>query len=565
VSAGVYSLGTGGTSSGSGANFIVGEQVIVDVLGQVYDPVQPDPNSSGLGTWSYDYSSTVTTGLASGNMRFNNADPSLATECYIWESCREGMTHNFADYKGSKLSVHLQISENKAIQFTVGFVTALTNKYTLQMLEVDGAGSWPSTGLVLAEVNPIPSSTSYGTKATNGGFVDHSDCTMVWTEGTRTLNLNGTYDIVSGGATFTKTNDSIVIPDTEGPKWAYYDNTGTLTLASTFSDVIGTSIDMRSVCLVAGIYWNATDNQAEPQVVEMMHSPGKDPSWWRTELRTSGSKYLRGGTFTSFVIGDGSLATHAQFSVSGSAQMYMAEKYNDIDSRAVGDNIAKLWRSGTSSGGFWRSDGNVDSYVVETTGGGRAAYNQYVSGGWSLTECTDGYHVWSHICALPGLSPETAKYVVVVGRGEYLTKKEAENAVVAEVSGIRTETANGFLHTNLCPIASILCQTKIAYTNTPNTRIVRTTDDLNFIDWRATQFPPNSETASFQGAYPYSTIAYSLNNRYSPHQAAVAPVAGDDAEDNFIIGDIWINTALDDAYICTDNTVGAAVWKIIAT
>jgi plastocyanin len=49
------------------------------------------------------------------------------------------------------------------------------------------------------------------------------------------------------------------------------------------------------------------------------------------------------------------------------------------------------------------------------------------------------------------------------------------------------------------------------------------------------------------------------------HIAAVAPVVGDDSDDGFTIGSIWIDTVLDDAYICTDASVGSAVWKIIAT
>jgi hypothetical protein len=43
--------------------------------------------------------------------------------------------------------------------------------------------------------------------------------------------------------------------------------------------------------------------------------------------------------------------------------------------------------------------------------------------------------------------------------------------------------------------------------------------------------------------------------------AAVAPTINDDSGDGYAIGSRWIDTALDDEYVCLDSTVGAAVWK----
>ncbi|NIT75522.1 MAG: hypothetical protein GWO44_01105, partial [Thermoplasmata archaeon] len=378
AAAGVYSWGAGGTSSGSGADFVVGETVALDILGQIPTvPLATQPGF-GIGTLAYDASATVSAGLASGNVRFNNADVLLATEMFVWEQMREGPTFNWTDFIGQRVVLTCEDAGiMKTIQFVVGYVVPDTNKYTVQMLAVQGGGGWPTVGLNLVGFDFVTEGRGRGTPATGGGFVDHTDCTLSFDAGTRTLSLTGTYDIYSSGAKYTKTNDSIVIADTEGPKWVYYNESGVLTVSAGFADTVGGTPDMREMCLVAGIYWNATDNQVEPQVVEMMHNPAKDPDWFRHCLRVDGTKYLRGGTLTSFVAdGDGSLATHAQFSVSGSAQMYLAEKYIDIDSRAVGDNIPKLWRNGSDSGGFWRSSTALDSYVVETTGSGRAGYNQ---------------------------------------------------------------------------------------------------------------------------------------------------------------------------------------------
>jgi hypothetical protein len=48
-----------------------------------------------------------------------------------------------------------------------------------------------------------------------------------------------------------------------------------------------------------------------------------------------------------------------------------------------------------------------------------------------------------------------------------------------------------------------------------------------------------------------------LNN----YAGTVAPGTGDDSADGYGIGSVWVDTVLDDAYICLDATVAAAVWK----
>ena len=43
--------------------------------------------------------------------------------------------------------------------------------------------------------------------------------------------------------------------------------------------------------------------------------------------------------------------------------------------------------------------------------------------------------------------------------------------------------------------------------------------------------------------------------------AVAAPGVTDDAAAGYAVGSSWIDTALDDAYVCCDSTNGAAVWK----
>jgi hypothetical protein len=48
--------------------------------------------------------------------------------------------------------------------------------------------------------------------------------------------------------------------------------------------------------------------------------------------------------------------------------------------------------------------------------------------------------------------------------------------------------------------------------------------------------------------------------------ATGAPGVGDDSADGYIVGSIWADTTHKTVYVCTDNTVGAAVWvQIVVT
>ena len=43
--------------------------------------------------------------------------------------------------------------------------------------------------------------------------------------------------------------------------------------------------------------------------------------------------------------------------------------------------------------------------------------------------------------------------------------------------------------------------------------------------------------------------------------ATAAPGVGDDSDDGYGVGSVWIDVSADDGYLCLDATVGAAVWK----
>lgn len=51
------------------------------------------------------------------------------------------------------------------------------------------------------------------------------------------------------------------------------------------------------------------------------------------------------------------------------------------------------------------------------------------------------------------------------------------------------------------------------------------------------------------------------SNRIKKNETTSDPTVNDDSGDGYAIGSVWINTTSDEAFICTDATAGAAVWK----
>jgi hypothetical protein len=74
-----------------------------------------------------------------------------------------------------------------------------------------------------------------------------------------------------------------------------------------------------------------------------------------------------------------------------------------------------------------------------------------------------------------------------------------------------------------------------------------------------------TDLAIADGGTGASTAATARTNLSVPriHTAAVAPAVTDDGAAGFPTGTLWVDTALDDAYISVDDATGAAVWKKI--
>jgi hypothetical protein len=322
------------------------------------------------------------------------------------------------------------------------------------------------------------------------GFVDRSESTLAFTDGTRTLTITPT------GASFTyfhnstryvkEAQDSVAISDTEGMHYIYYDG-ATLTATTTFSISIITTF-----AFVAAIYWDA-DNNVGIIVCDERHGNVMDSTTHAYNHLTYGARYASGlaiqGLDTS---GNGSADSHVQFGVQ-SGSFWDEDIEHTItpgspQTLAEPAQIPLYYRSGAS---LWRRIA-ATAYPLTTTGTGRAAYNLNTAGTWSLAEVDSTKYALMHYFATGSIS---APIIGIVGQAQHATLAAAQSAAKTELTtlvldGIATLTPE------FVPIGTAIFQTSNSYGNAVKSRAQPTDTGASYIDWRSVRNFTASATSS---------------------------------------------------------------------
>jgi hypothetical protein len=267
------------------------------------------------------------------------------------------------------------------------------------------------------------------------------------------------------------TPKSCQIPDVEGLYYVYINNeTLTYLAAGNRSQEEGM---FRNNVPVALVYWNAT-NKAFVTVIKYWHySVGYGVENLIKDHYINGSMYDSGFQPDDFVVsGDGTLAAHAQFSVS-SGTYYDTDIKHSIAGIAATTGLKILYRD---SNLYVRSITNA-GFPVATYGSGRIAYNSPTGG---LVEVTTGSYVWYHIFAVAATTGVNS-IVTMPGQSEYALNTDAYIGLTADASAVKATTSSA----DYVLIGSVLFQTSNSYTNAVKGIVVpANTDNGEFADWR---------------------------------------------------------------------------------
>ena len=275
---------------------------------------------------------------------------------------------------------------------------------------------------------------------------------------------------------------SVLLTDTEGMHYVYFNASGTLVSTTTWNPNI-----ILEWAFVAAVYWNATDNEVV-YFGDERHGINMSGATHYNLHNAQGTVYLTGLALGD-IIADSTSATNAdaQFSIA-QGQVLDEDIATVIPDYAAPANIPMYYLSGTSD---WRKS-VPDDYPLLNAGTGRVAWNEN-TGTWALSEATDGYFVLTHVFATNDMDNPM---IGVVGQNEYATIAEARDGAENEISDILTSSLP---FQEFVAVATVIFETDDTFGNTPKAIIRSTNSGGDYQDWRLSALSPAAGSPADHG------------------------------------------------------------------
>ena len=306
------------------------------------------------------------------------------------------------------------------------------------------------------------------------GHEDKTQSTLAFDAGTRTVTIapvGGSFTVWVKGKKFVFTTaQSVVIPNTTGLHYVYFNTSGVLSSHMTL-------FDWPNEAMTAYVAWNAATGAA-PFFADERHGVTLD---WQTHEylhRTRGAALANGFSISNYTVaGTGALDADAQLDLSGGTFFDEDLQVDITHSNAPTPNtwqqdlagpaqIPVLYRSGSG----WVRD-NPTNFILKA-GTGTPRYNTESGGVWGLTDVPNNSYsvVWV-------LATNNLTYPVVAIMGQY-----ADNNV-ANVENFEWGSMNldGFPSIEFRPLYKIVFQCSTSYTNTIKARFTKVFDVRNLV------------------------------------------------------------------------------------
>lgn len=315
------------------------------------------------------------------------------------------------------------------------------------------------------------------------GFVDRTSTTLSINSIAREFTISpvgASFDVYVKGNKYTKTAESIVLSNTSGNHYIYYNAAGVLSETSIFDPSI-----FENNALVSIIYWN-TDTNFYSYFADERHGLVMDGATHGYLHTVFGARYLSGLALQGFTVdGDGNADISAKFQADSG-------KIRDEDilvELPLTLNIPVLYREGA----LWRKK-SADPYPVIYNGSvagyssARLAFNEFTGGAWQLTQVTDGNFVLCHVFATNDIE---TPFVAIAGINQYANIPEARAGAESEISSL-----SGLPFAEFVAVGTVIYQTDSAYNNTPKARVRSAAAGETYVDFRGEQLYTPSGVAT---------------------------------------------------------------------
>lgn len=331
-------------------------------------------------------------------------------------------------------------------------------------------------------VNPIISDLTVEVTDTNG-FADRDTTDMSFVDGTRTFTLAPTdthfHYYINGNQQYVFGSVDAIITDVEGIHAIYFDDE--THVLSSIANPNEEQIDqiIRTKCLVAYIYWDATNSDSS-YFADERHGISMSPQTHAYLHFTRGAQFLSGLGLGHLSVDDAAVdAASAQFS---------AESGLTID-----EDLLTVYSTIISTTGLpiYYLDG-VNGYLRRTTQAGfsikagvvdgNPLWNEFTGGAWTTTELGNNNYCLYHIFAINGYAGQDQQ-ISIMGQNEYITVALARAGASTEISSI----ISAFPFEEIVPIGTVIVQANTAYANDVNARLRSDGDGNNYVDWRSTE------------------------------------------------------------------------------
>jgi len=340
---------------------------------------------------------------------------------------------NWAEY----IAIAFDINIDDQLIYNGGTYKNLTGTQTSTAPDVDTT-NWEAFTVSAAEVTLLDTDGYYNSgnvegalqetgevRFTNGFDLIDKDSIgdLSWVDGTRTFSIA----VKAGQPSFhfwadkkkisKTTTQSVIIPNTTGSYYIYFDNAGVLQY------VLASSLSLDQFyenALIGIVYWNAVTGEGIPG--DEQHGIRMDSRTHHSKHSTIGALYEAGYTPTGFSSG-GTTYTNTD------AGNFWDEDIKHTSSLQTTSKF--LYRSGAA--GIWTmttATNDVSHIEVADT---YHSWNEWTGSTWQLTEGTPSTDYWiNFFITIPTLSGDTV--YKIIGQNAYSTRANARNAIESELN-----------------------------------------------------------------------------------------------------------------------------------